>query len=104
MKGLESLCEIAPTAGNYNGDSNRLRQVVSYLIGNAIEVYRRGAVARKVDVAFRKTNLCLLRFTVSDTGIGIAKDNLGHRLQTHSRRPTAPPSGSMAVPAWGLTI
>jgi len=74
---LESLCEIAPDVPEIiNGDSNRLRQVVVNLIGNAIRFTDEGEVARKVDVAFRKTNLCLLRFTVSDTGIGIAKDKL----------------------------
>lgn len=71
------MCEIAPDVPEIiNGDSNRLRQVVVNLIGNAIRFTDEGEVARKVDVAFRKTNLCLLRFTVSDTGIGIAKDKL----------------------------
>ena len=71
------MCEIAPDVSEImNGDSNRLHQVVVNPIGNAIRFTDEGEVALKVDVAVRKTNLCLLRFTVSDAGIGIAKDKL----------------------------
>ncbi len=77
------MCEIAPDVSEImNGDSNRLHQVVVNPIGNAIRFTDEGEVALKADVAVRKTILCLLRFTVSDTGIGIAKRQAGHRLET----------------------
>jgi PAS domain S-box-containing protein len=74
-KGLELLCEIAPEVPEIvRGDPTRIRQVVINLIGNAIKFTDRGEVALKVQIESRDGADCVLRFTVSDTGIGIPKD------------------------------
>ena len=71
-KGLELLCEIAAAVPEVvRGDSNRLRQIVVNLIGNAIKFTDRGEVALHVQVEAEDGDDRILHFIVSDTGIGI---------------------------------
>ena len=71
-KALELLCEVAPEVPEVvYGDSTRLRQVVINLAGNAIKFTERGEVSVKVQVESRDGEDYVLRFTVTDTGIGI---------------------------------
>jgi len=71
-KGLELLCDIASDVPELvRGDSGRLRQVIVNLVGNAIKFTHQGEVTLRVAVAEEGGNLCLLLFTVADTGIGI---------------------------------
>jgi two-component system sensor histidine kinase/response regulator len=74
-KGLELLCEIAPPVPDVVcGDSNRLRQVVVNLVGNAIKFTHHGEVALNVDVEAEHADNLTLHFTVSDSGIGISPE------------------------------
>jgi two-component system, sensor histidine kinase and response regulator len=74
-KALELLCEVAPEVPEIvRGDSNRLRQVVFNLVGNAIKFTDKGEVALTVQIEAEDGQDCILRFTVSDTGVGIPKD------------------------------
>jgi signal transduction histidine kinase/CheY-like chemotaxis protein len=74
-KGLELLCEVAPEVPEIVcGDSTRLRQVVINLLGNAIKFTERGEIALTVQMEAQEAKECVLRFTVSDTGIGIAEE------------------------------
>ncbi len=71
-KGLELLCEIAPEVPEVvRGDSSRLRQIVTNLIGNAVKFTNAGEVAMKVEAKAQGDGTGTLQFTVSDTGIGI---------------------------------
>ena len=45
----------------------------------------------------------LLHISVADTGIGIPPDKQSASSR-RSARPTAPPPGSMAAPAWGSRL
>lgn len=95
-KGLELVCDIAPDVPEeVVGDPGRLRQVLLNLVNNAVKFTDRGEVVVRVAVEAaeeidakddRETpelypGLCgpeekvvLLRFSVSDTGIGIPAD------------------------------
>jgi two-component system sensor histidine kinase RpfC len=53
------------------GDPHHLRQVFINLIGNAIKFTSKGSVELKVSTVSESTNRSILRFEVSDTGIGI---------------------------------
>jgi signal transduction histidine kinase/DNA-binding response OmpR family regulator len=76
-KGLELLCEVAPEVPEVvRGDSNRLRQVVVNLVGNAIKFTDEGEVGLRVQVDAEDEAGCVLRFTVSDTGIGISPEKV----------------------------
>lgn len=71
-KGLELLCEIAPELPEIvRGDSSRLRQVLANLVANAIKFTDAGEVALKAEMQAEDEHHLLVRFTVSDTGIGI---------------------------------
>src|SRR6202521_5021760 len=74
-KGLELLCEIAPEVPEVvRGDSSRLRQIVTNLVGNAIKFTSEGEVTMKVEVKSQVDDNRILQFTVSDTGIGIPQE------------------------------
>ncbi len=76
-KGLALACEIAPGASNdLVGDPTRLRQVLLNLLGNAIKFAESGSISLKVEPDSDCSVPTALRFTVSDTGIGIADDKL----------------------------
>jgi len=76
-KGLELVCDvprIVPDA--LIGDAGRLRQVLLNLVGNAIKFTEDGEAVIRVEVASDPSiePEVGLRFTVSDTGIGIPLD------------------------------
>lgn len=71
-KGLELLCEITSELPEIvRGDSSRLRQVLSNLLANAIKFTNAGEVALKAEMQTEDVHHHLVRFTISDTGIGI---------------------------------
>jgi len=77
-KGLTLTCDIAPDVSNdLMGDPTRLRQVLLNLLGNAIKFTESGNVALKVAPHDDVSAPTALRFTVSDTGIGIPDEILG---------------------------
>jgi len=76
-KGLTLVCEISPGVSNdLVGDPTRLRQVLLNLLGNAIKFTQSGSVSLRVEADMDSAVPTALRFTVTDTGIGIAGDKL----------------------------
>ncbi|WP_405081109.1 ATP-binding protein [Paenibacillus chitinolyticus] len=63
------------------GDSNRIRQVLNNLIGNAVKFTETGSVKVKVSQKSVDDNLITLEFIVEDTGIGIPADKMNHLFQ-----------------------
>lgn len=59
------------------GDSIRLRQVLSNIIGNAIKFTNEGVIILSIDIDCSSKSCDILRFSVKDTGIGIPKDKQG---------------------------
>jgi len=59
-----------------HGDVFRLRQVLLNLAGNAIKFTPRGEVIVEMNVLWRLPSSCEIAFSVSDTGIGIAAEQL----------------------------
>ena len=74
-KQLELVCQIAPDVpDDLFGDAGRLRQVLINLVGNAIKFTHEGEIVVKLDCLSVSTRETTLRFSVRDTGVGIAKD------------------------------
>src|SRR4051795_540203 len=78
-KGLELNCSIPanmPTA--LIGDSGRLRQILTNLVGNAIKFTEQGEVAVRIEPIEIQPGSTFISFEVSDTGIGIPPDKQEH--------------------------
>ena len=76
-KGLELLCDVdSQIPAVMMGDPTRLRQVILNLAGNAIKFTSQGEVLLAAQIEQRRDRGWMLRFTVSDTGIGIPQSQL----------------------------
>ena len=74
-KGLELLCDIAADVPDaVVGDPLRVRQIITNLIGNAIKFTERGHILLSVREERRVDDCTRLHFSVTDTGVGIARD------------------------------
>ncbi|MFZ5353923.1 MAG: sensor histidine kinase [Bacillota bacterium] len=67
------------------GDRGKLRQVFINLIGNAIKFTEEGFITIKSDVCKDDEEICRLKFTVSDTGIGIAASNMNKLFKSFNQ-------------------
>jgi signal transduction histidine kinase/CheY-like chemotaxis protein len=76
-KGLEIACHLASDLpAVVHGDSQRLRQVLVNLIANAVKFTGTGEVVLRAVREGGEGSTVRVRFTVSDTGIGIPAGNL----------------------------
>ncbi|MBF0357642.1 MAG: PAS domain S-box protein [Magnetococcales bacterium] len=74
-KGIAFECRIQPNCPHIVvGDPQRVRQVLLNILGNALKFTDNG----KVTITVGAQNEDLIRFSVSDTGIGIEKSKLAH--------------------------
>jgi len=84
-KGLEFTLDIAPQAqGVFYGDPTRLRQVLCNLLSNAVKFTNQGAVALQAGLDEN-----FLSLTVTDTGIGIAADQIQNLFKPFSQGDTS---------------
>jgi len=75
-KGLEFKAIVAEAApDSLVGDSLRLRQVLMNLLTNAIKFTDKGRVTLEIEVESACAREAWLRFTVTDTGIGISPED-----------------------------
>jgi PAS domain S-box-containing protein len=82
-KGLDLAYELDPRApSGLVGDVTRLRQILINLLNNAIKFTEEGEVVLSVTVDDRDGRL---RFSVRDTGIGIAEDRVGDLFESFSQ-------------------
>ena len=76
-KGISLLCHIEPDVPRkLRGDPTRLRQILTNLVGNAIKFTAAGEVRVRVETVQSASSekKWKLRFSVTDSGIGIAPD------------------------------
>ena len=85
-KGLELLFDIGkdvPTG--LIGDSLRINQVITNLMGNSVKFTDKGQITLKVEKTDAKDNQVKLRFSVSDTGIGMTPEQCGKLFQAFTQ-------------------
>ncbi len=77
-KRLELVCECDPAIPEFcMGDKNRLQQVLLNLVHNAIKFTpEEGRVSLRMQLVERENTRVRIRFSVQDTGVGIARDKL----------------------------
>ncbi len=76
-KGLEIIVKYpASFKSNFIGDSGRLRQVITNLLGNAIKFTESGHIIAEIDVSEFRNKAALVTISITDTGIGIEPEKL----------------------------
>ena len=101
-KGLELACSIAADVPEFvRGDSTRLSQIVTNLVGNAIKFTHQGEVVLSVERQVEATreeyageapaggSVSQFHFVVSDTGIGVPEDKQETIFQPFSQADTS---------------
>ena len=86
-KGLEYQCRINSEVDDYYiGDNMKLRQVLINILGNAVKFTPEGGkISLQVERIAQFDGKTSLKFTVSDTGIGMSKEFLPHIFDTFSQ-------------------
>ena len=62
-------------------DPLRLRQILNNLVSNAIKFTSQGSVTIAAELIERKDDTDIVRFAVTDTGIGVSSENQKHLFQ-----------------------
>ena len=86
-KGIEFECHVKGAIDDYYiGDDMKLRQVMINILGNAVKFTPPGgSVTFVVEAIARFDGRSTLRFTISDTGIGMSQDFLPKLFDTFSQ-------------------
>ncbi|GAB2882025.1 hypothetical protein GCM10027046_08000 [Uliginosibacterium flavum] len=71
----------ASLPASLRGDPTRVRQVLMNLVSNAMKFTERGSITVRVENVISTPNLCTVRFSVTDTGIGIAPEVIPRLFQ-----------------------
>ena len=85
-KGLEFACIIHPEVQSLlRGDPGRLRQILLNLAGNAVKFTGKGEVVVRVLLDKETQTHAVVRFVVTDTGIGIPENRMDRLFKSFSQ-------------------
>ena len=80
-KGLELIIDVDADLGVVNGDVTRLSQALLNYLGNAVKFTERGSITLRARIVEESSADLLVRFEVTDSGIGIAAEHLPRLFQ-----------------------
>jgi two-component system, sensor histidine kinase and response regulator len=90
FKGIELACQIPPeTPTRLRGDSGRLRQVITNLLGNGIKFTEKGEVVVRVAKESETDKDVVIRFSIKDSGIGIPVEVQNRLFQAFTQADTS---------------
>jgi PAS domain S-box-containing protein len=85
-KGLELAITLGRTIPRLlRGDPSRLQQVLINLTGNALKFTKQGSVAVRAELVEHRDGRVLVKFSVEDSGIGMAPETLSLLFQPFSQ-------------------
>jgi PAS domain S-box-containing protein len=86
QKGLAMKVVVDPQMCRaVRGDPGRIRQVLINMLGNAVKFTESGEVVLRVRATDKGPDSVFVRFEVSDTGIGIKPQHLGHLFESFTQ-------------------
>jgi signal transduction histidine kinase len=104
QKGLELICDVRPEVPDeIVTDPNRLAQILSNLLGNAIKFTTQGEVGLRVALQGQQADRATLHFAVRDTGIGIPSEKQKSIFEAFAQADTST-SRRFGGTGLGLTI
>jgi PAS domain S-box-containing protein len=90
QKTIAIVLSVEPNTPRYlKGDPLRLGQILINLVSNAIKFTERGEIAVKVTSEELSPDLARLRFSVSDTGIGMSAEQMANLFQSFNQADTS---------------
>lgn len=82
-KGLELYYTLDSSIPQFLiGDPNRLRQIINNLLSNAVKFTAKGNIHLIVKSMEKREDRVEIKFSVTDTGIGIAEEDMGQLFQS----------------------
>ncbi len=85
-KGLDLSCLVMPDVPRQvGGDSHRIRQILVNLVNNAIKFTESGSVITRLTLETQSPQDVTVRFSITDTGIGIPPDRMDRLFKTFSQ-------------------
>src|SRR5688572_21874936 len=103
-KGIKMIANVHPEVPHYvKGDETRITQVIMNLAGNAIKFTEKGSVTIGVNVEYMEGNEYALRFSITDTGIGIPEDKIDKIFESFGQA-SADTTRKFGGTGLGLTI
>ncbi len=91
VKGIAYDCQMSGQVDDYYiGDVMKLKQVMINILGNAVKFTPEGGTVRfLIEEGRRYDRNAVLKFTISDTGIGMSKEFLPHIFDPFSQEDSA---------------
>lgn len=104
-KGLTLELNINSTIPEYIiGDQMRLSQILNNLISNAVKFTLKGTITIDLHAMQLDANQVTIRFTISDTGVGIAPDNINIIFDPFVQEPVINNNNNIGGTGLGLAI
>ncbi len=89
-KGLEFAIIVNEDVPTYlKGDPGRIRQILVNYTGNAVKFTKKGEVIIRIELIKESETHVILKFSVSDTGIGIPEDKIDRLFESFSQVETS---------------
>ena len=103
-KGLEFRVGISPSLpATLEADDVRIRQILINVLGNAVKYTQEGSVSLQVECRETDSDIVDIIYSVSDTGIGVKKENMPY-LFTAFKRIDAEKNRKIEGTGLGLSI
>lgn len=85
-KGVMASCFVDPQiTGLYLGDDQKIKQILSNIISNAIKFTEEGYISFEIRLKDQTESVAMIDFIIKDTGAGIAKEFMPHLFEAFSQ-------------------